>query len=151
MKKIALFCLFAFAAVLSHAQTQSNQYKHINTTWKGNESYLACNFTATPAVNAACINGYQITLTPPSGSGAPAVIPACTATVATNCVGPGNSYSWAPGGFLYSGTWTVSIVLQYLDSSGAQQQLAGVTTTAVVPPPFVPPSPVTGPTATVAP
>jgi hypothetical protein len=147
MKRILLLAGAAALACLSigplAAQTQSDQYKYIKTNWTP-PTYAKCNFTASPAVNTACINGYQETLTSPVAGASVTLVPPCTATLTTNCIGPVSAYSWTPGIFLYSGTWKITLAVGYLDQNGAQQFTTAASTTLDVPPPFVPPSPVTG-------
>jgi hypothetical protein len=155
MKKVLpLIVLLAMLVGMSSASAQavSDQYKHIKTIWTP-PAYPACNFTATTPVNASCINGYQEVLTPPSPLTGTVTVPPCTATQTAGCIGPVSTYQWGPtgGGFLYSGTWNVSLYVAYLDANGAQQFTAPVSTTVVVPNPFTPPSPATGLGASPAP
>jgi hypothetical protein len=151
MKKILFLLALLLVPMSALSQTTSDQYKNIKLAWTP-PTYATCNFTATPPVNTACVNGYQAKFTPPSGTGGTlATVQPCTATVTTNCIGPGSSYQWSPGGFLFSGTWGISLAAAYLDANGAQQFTAAVTTTVNVPLPFVPPGPVTGLGASPAP
>src|SRR5579859_614652 len=108
MKTLRNFCLIALLLlpVTMFAQTVSNQYKHISTSWTppviGGNVYPACNFTANPPVNTACVNGYEEILTVPSaaGGGTDTILP-CSATLTSNCIPWGvSTYSWTPGGFL---------------------------------------------------
>ena len=157
MKTFLRIALVLMLAPLAFAQTASNQYKHINTAWTppviGGNVYPACNFTANPPVNTACVNGYEEILIPPTGTnGNTNTIPPCSATQTTLCMPWGiSSYSWSPGGYLYVGTWNVSVSTAYLDSNGAQQFSAPLTGTVVVPNPTNPPNPVTGLNVTLAP
>lgn len=159
MKTFLRIALLLMLAPLAISQTVSNQYKHINTGWippaigAAANTYPACNFTGSPAVNTLCVNGYREDLTPPAAANASSVtVLPCTATQTTACIPWGvSSYSWTPGGFLYSGTWNVAVSTAYLDANGVQQYSAPLTGTVNVPNPSNPPSGVTGLTVTVAP
>lgn len=155
MKKALPLLLILLAMLVglpaASAQTVSDQYKHIKTIWTP-PVYQVCNFTATTPVNTSCIDGYQEVLTPPSSvTSGTVTVPACTAALTTGCIGPVSTYQWGPSGFLYSGTWSVSLYVAYLDANGVQQYTTPVSTTVVVPNPFTPPSPATGLSANPAP
>lgn len=146
---LLLFLLLTPLSVL--AQTASNQYKHINTAWTappmGGNYYPACSF---PTISTQCVNGYQETFTAPQNGGSISV-PPCTATVTSNCIGLVTTYSWTPGGYLYTGTWNIALATAYLDANGAQQYSATVTSSVTVPNPLGPPSPATGLSVSLAP
>jgi len=62
---------------------------------------VACSSTVT----TNCWKGYQATITPPSGSGG--AVTTINDSTLTNAL---TTYTWRPGGALYYGTWTVSLV-----------------------------------------
>jgi len=143
---LVLALLLAPTAMLS--QTLSNQYKHIVSTWTPpNTTYPNCSVNVTNT----CLLGYSELLTPPTASGGSTVtIPVCPLGSNVLCIGPVATYSWTSGSYLYVGTWGVSLTAIYLDPTGNQISASAVTTTVVVPSPFVP-SPAGGITAVPAP
>lgn len=134
--------LFAFLAILAlaggcYAQTTppASTYHTIAeswtapVSWNGTGSSVPCSATVT----TYCVSGYTETITPPPGVTGTTVVNATT-----------TSYSWAPGGPLYCGTWNISVVANWLDGSGAPAVSAPLTGTTVVSCPFIA-SPATGP------
>jgi hypothetical protein len=146
MRKLLLLALLLVPTALL-SQTASTQYQHIKSTWtQPNSTYPSCSATVT----SSCLTGYSLILTPPTGTGTANAIPPCTPTVASNCIGNVLTYTWGPGGYLYAGTWNVSLAAVYLDPTGTLVSSSAVTTTTVVPSPFVP-SPAGGVSATPVP
>jgi hypothetical protein len=74
----------------------------IAVTWS---AYTPTIPTCSSTVTANCFVGFQLTLTPPTGSGgAAAVVGPATLTPTLT------TYTWRPGGALFYGTWGLSIV-----------------------------------------
>lgn len=136
---LALLCLLAS---LGTAQTLSNQYQHINNTWNApNSTYPDCSTT----VLKSCLNTYTYTAVPPSGSTVIATVPN-----GSILAGAQVSYQWGPGSFLVCGTWNLSVVANYIDSTGAVVSSSADTAQTVVPCPLAA-SPATGLASTPAP
>jgi hypothetical protein len=134
MKRFSALLFVALAVVAAHGQTASDKYQHIKSTWTApNSTYPNC----TSTVASSCLTGYALTFIAPAGVNPTTAIPPCVPGVTTNCVGPVSTYTWGPGGYLYAGTWNVSLTAVFLDSTGAQVQASPVVTTVVVPLPFV--------------
>jgi hypothetical protein len=74
----------------------------------------ACSATVT----ASCVAGYTEVLTPPFG---PVVtLPPCSATVTGNCLSAASTiFTYRPSGGLYCGSWSATVVVNWLDASGA--------------------------------
>ncbi len=107
----------------------SNQYQHIKNTWNvPGSAYPDCSTTVT----TSCLSSYAFTAVDPTGA-------SNVATVPNGGIAAGGvvSYTWGPGGYLYCGTWSTSVVAVYLDSSGASVSSSPVTSTAAVPCPLV--------------
>lgn len=120
----------------------STQYQHIKNTWNvPNSTYPDCSTTVT----TSCLNTYTFTATDPNGG-------ANIVTVPNGGIAAGGAftYSWGPGSYLYCGTWTTSVVANYLDSGGVAVSSSAISTTAAVPCPLVA-SPATGLVSTPAP
>jgi len=130
-----IFALFALALSASAQTPALSQYHTITEqwgaplSWNGSGSSVPCSANVT----SFCVHDYTETLTPPTGS-----VVLLTAS--------GTTYSWSPtsGGALYCGTWTVSIVANWLDGSGNPVSSAPLVGSTVVPCPFVA-SPAVGP------
>lgn len=112
----------------------------------GTDHSIVANWTApanqTPcssSITKSCLLGYTETITPPVGVSGNNVIPNCSASVTTSCIGAAaTSYTWTPvPGPLYSGTWNVSLVANYLDASGNPVASTAISTTVIEPVPFV--------------
>jgi hypothetical protein len=145
MKKKIFFALVASCvlAMAAHAATpMSTQYQHIKNTWVvPNSTYPNCSAT----VAVACLNSYTYTAVDPNGS--PNIVTLPNGGIAS---GASFGYTWGPGGFLYCGTWSTSVVVNYIDSTGASVSSTAISTTAAVACPLVP-SPATGLGSTPAP
>ncbi len=144
--RFAAFALLVCAAGL-HAQTTppASTDHTFTVNWSLITGYPPCSATVTKA----CIWGYTETITSPLSPTDQSVIPSCSATVTTNCLGPTSStFAYTPGGLLYCGTWTGSLVTNYLDGNGnAAVSTPPGTVTAVATCPFVPPGSPKNPTA----
>lgn len=148
MRKALVYLGLAAAMALvslAHAATPpvSNKYQHIYYTWVApNSTFPDCSATVT----SSCLSNYTLSQTPPSG------VAAVTLTIANGSVAAGGtvSYVYGPGGFLYCGTWNVSVVANYLDEAGATVPSAAFPATVAVPCPLAA-SPVTGLLGTPAP
>ena len=150
MKKVWVGFIVALLAVaMAQGQTTGSdtKIKAVFHTPAGTAAYpyVLCS----SGVTTSCLQGYTETLTPPvTGATQATVTSACTGTATLNCfTGPdanGNITGvWSPGGNLFTGTWTVSVVANWLDNTGKAVASAPLTTTVVEAVPFVP-SPVTG-------
>lgn len=145
-KALLLFGLvaaIALAPFVAHAATPaSTQYQHINATWNApNSTYPDCSSTVT----LNCLNTYTYTLTDPNGS--PSII-----TVPNGGIAAGGlvAYNWTPGGYLYCGTWTLSVVANFVDGSSQTVASSADTVNVAVSCPLVA-SPVTNLKGTPAP
>jgi hypothetical protein len=146
MKRTFFLALVALAAAVCappvHAQTTPAEsiYHTINeswtapVSWNGTGPSVPCSATVT----TYCVSGYTETLTPPVGVTGTNVLAVTT-----------TSYSWSPGGALYCGTWTVSVVANWLDGNGVAAVSAPLTGITVVSCPFTA-SPATGLTSKVS-
>lgn len=94
----------------------------------------ASGLTCPSSSPVSCISGQTLTLTPPTGGGSPVVVPLTTGLA---------TYTFTPGGFLFCGIWTVSLVTNGFDQTGTAAVSSAVSATAVAPCPFVVP-PATG-------
>lgn len=142
-RALPLFLMFAAlvacAGTQMRAQTPSlSQYHTITEQWGAPASWngTGVSVPCSASVTTYCVSGYTETLTPPPGSPIGAILLTPSGVV----------YSWSPsgGGALYCGTWSVSIVANWLDGSGAPVSSAAITGTTPVPCPFTA-SPATGP------
>lgn len=134
LKKFILLGVLAYS-LHAYAQVPAAGVDHgLKATW--NSPSIYCTTTTT----SACIKDYTETITPPTGvtSG---VIP-LTVTSSSDVSGVVTS-SWKPGGTLFCGTWTVSVVANYLNFGGVAATSNPVSTTVLEPCPFVA-NPVTG-------
>ena len=126
MKKLLAILILGLAGSI-HAQTL------------GTDTGLQISITAplgsqcTTTLLTSCLKGYTATITPPVAGSTPIVVP----------IGLVSTYTWRPGGDLYCGTWSISLVANWLNASGVATPSTAVTGTAVEPCPFVA-SPVTG-------
>jgi hypothetical protein len=137
-----LAVLLCGSALFATAATPvSNQYTKIVSAWNAPAStYPDCSATVT----TYCLSTYTFTATSPTGSNA-------ILTVANGGIPAGGavSYTYAPGGYLYCGTWGISVTANFIDGSGAGVSSSPVAITLAVPCPLTP-SPVTGLSATPA-
>lgn len=131
MKKLFLLLAIASLAICAHAQTASNQYQHILSTWNVPNTTLP---NCSASVTTNCLSSYTYTATDPYGH--PNIVTVGLAS--TNGV---VSYNFGPGGYLWSGTWNLSVVANYLDSTGATATSSATPAQVVVPAPFVPSPP----------
>ena len=140
MKVFALAVLAL--ATLAHAQTPAAGTDHgLSGTWIAPTGYSS----------TLTLNGYTATITPPPGVNNVVTIAQCSGTATANCIATGaTSFAWMPGGTIYCGQWTISVVANYTDSTGAAQVSAPLTTTVSEACPLVL-SPVTGLTVTTIP
>ena len=143
MRRILPLCFLVSLSAYG-ATPVSTQYQHIQNTWNApNSTYPDCSATVT----TSCLSSYTYTATPPAGTGGPAITTVPNGGIAS---GAQVSYLWGPGGFLFCGTWNLSVVANYVDSSGASVSSSAVTATTAVSCPLAP-SPVTGLNSTPAP
>lgn len=141
---VAMIVLSPLAAHAATTAPVSTQYQHIANTWNApNSTYPDCSATVT----TLCLSSYTYTATPPANTGGPSV-----ATVPNGGIGAGAqvSYTWGPGGFLYCGAWTLSVVANYVDSTGASVSSSADTANVTVQCPLAP-SPATGLSGTLGP
>ena len=100
----------------------------------------------------SCIKGYTVTIVTPPGVPGPApIVTNCASGATTNCLKPGDTgFTWTPGGPLYCGNWSYTLVANWLDDSGNASNSVSVTSplASAACPPFVA-SPATAPTASV--
>ena len=126
--KIAALALAFFAASCFAQTAPPASIYHTMTeswtaplSWSGTGSSVPCSTT----LQTYCVSSYTETLTPPQG---------VTGTIVLTA--PTTSYAWAPGGFLYCGEWTVSVVANWRDGNGAAAVSLPLVGTEVVPCPF---------------
>lgn len=124
---VVMYAASAFAAT----PVASNKYQHISNTWNApNSTYPDC----TSIGSVACLDTYTFMAAPPAGTGGATSI----ITVPNGGIAAGGvvSYLYGPGGYLYCGTWTVSVVANYRDDAGASVQSSADSATVVVPCPL---------------
>lgn len=131
-RKISLSIFLALAAIVLPAQSlpPASIYHTITETWaapanwNGTGPSIPCSGTVTTLY---CVSSYTETLTPPPGVAGSIIL-----TV------PGSSVSnpWAPGGALYCGTWSISVVANWIDGTGTPVASAPLTGTTNVACPF---------------
>jgi hypothetical protein len=139
---LAVALIMTAASVFGQTKPVSNQYQHINNTWNvPNSTYPDC--TATVTLN--CLSTYTYTATDPYGAASINTVPN-----GLLLAGATFAYNWTPGSFLYCGTWTASVVANYIDGSGAGVSSTADTVTVAVSCPLVA-SPVTNLKVTLAP
>lgn len=139
---LVVLLLMLFAAGTAMAQTPATGTDHgLSGTWGAPTGYSS----------TLTLNGYTATITPPTGVTGTITVGQCSSTVTTNCIAAAaTTFVWKPGGVIYCGTWTISVVADYTDSSGNPQVSAPLTTTVAEACPLVV-SPVTGLTGATIP
>jgi hypothetical protein len=140
---LAALCLCASAA---HAQTVGVNHA-IQAAWIPPSGAVQCSSTVT----TSCLEGYTENLVPPAGQTVsvyvnlqttPECDPSASPAVTQNCMASGGTgYTWAPGGALFCGSWTVSLVANYLDAGGNAATSAAIQASVTEPCPFAPVSP----------
>lgn len=119
-----LFLVFVLAASTASAQSSpTGADGAIPITWTapldsvtGNANPTLC----TGAVTLACLSSYTASFQPPvTGLGS------TTVTVANNVT----AYTWRPGGKLFCGSWSVSLIANWIDNLGHTSPSTAATTT----------------------
>lgn len=150
-----MFKKFAFTLIAlllgagyAQGQTASDTYKNIQINYTQSTT-TPC----TSTVQKSCLLGYEATYTAPQNGG-DTVVPTCnpyaSPAVTTGCIGLVSTYTWSPGGFLYTGNWSISLKAVGLDANGVIAKSSAALTSVVVPVPFLL-SPATGITAALKP
>jgi hypothetical protein len=113
MKRLATLCALlaavCLAAPAAHAQTlTAGTATKIVVSWNA-LVYPAGTPNCSATVAVDCAQGYTLTIQGPAPT--PVTIPPCTATVTANCIhATDTSFTWAPGGGLYYGSYQISLV-----------------------------------------
>lgn len=126
--KTPILALFFFLAAYVPAAAQTNPTGPdggISSTWNapvdsvtGNAAPTLCSAT----VKLSCLSSYTETFQPPASTGAgPTAV-----TVANNLT----TSTWRPGGPLYCGVWTLTLVANWVDNLGGTSPSTPITTTA---------------------
>lgn len=142
LKKVAVLVVALLLALSAHAQTPGAGTDHgISGSWSAPTGYSS----------TLTLNGYTATITPPPGVTSSVTVGQCAAGATTNCIASGaTTFTWKPGGVIYCGTWTISVVANYTDSVQGPEVSVPLTTTMTEACPLVL-SPVTGLSATAIP